>query len=555
MRSIGLQIAAQSGKTTALLAIALEYAFQHPGTVLFYAPDEETARSIGSKAIDIVLASPVYKAALQTYGNGSITKQALTSGGIYFKTGGSLVLMSAGGVSSFRSRTASLVIVDELDAIEANASITGMGDVVARASGRSNATIAPKLLLASTPTDFAIGISKHRNTSRAYVWETPCPHCGEYQRLSLEQLKWSKTERDHMILADTLASGAQTPTYQCEHCHRQIQESAKLNMVEAGRPVCIENDRLSMRHVSLQISALYSTNEQVSWGKVASSFIQSAHDKSIAQAFYTEVMASPTQKYASAPIRRDDGPLVCDPTHIRGVVPPNVLRLITGIDVQGKSADEFWYASLGIAPEGNVYVVDWGHIHGTPNLMATLQTPLLRANGEALSRTINMIDTGYCASDIYRLISLQPQLGLIPVKGANDQSRGNSHVMWTSTVDGYPGMQLHMCHPIRSQDLLSDHIDNRKNGRITDTLILPDGADKSELWQHLISEQKFQGLKGPVYRTVSEKAANHLRDCCRYALAFAHKAGLLVLNASQVQTNQSAQQPVRANPFKQMIFR
>ena len=557
VRTIGLQIAAQSGKSTSLLAIAIEYAFQRPGTVLYYLPDDDTLRSTGNKAIDIVLASPIYRNALCTYGNGTITKQALTSSGIYFKGGGSLVFLSAGSIGSFRSRTASLVILDEIDVIEANAQISGLGDVVSRASGRSNATLAPKLLLASTPTDYSIGISRHRTRSRAYVWEVPCPRCGAFDKLSLEQLTWTKTDDDYIIQADSLASNRQTPTYKCPHCHSLIDEASKLAMVEAGRPALVDGDKLSMRSINLQLSALYSTNPEVSWGKIASSFIHSAHDKSIATAFYTEVMASPTQKYAAAPVKKDDGVHLISLAHHRGVVPQDAFKIITGIDVQGKEANEYYHATLAIAPGGCVSVVDWGHCFGTPNLISAISTGLpVEGKDTILQRDASCIDTGYTATEIYRIVSMNRHLGMIPVKGANIQSRANNKLMWETSIDGYPGLMLNMIHPLKSYDLLADYIDNKKNGRESDVLVLPEGAEKSELWDHLRSEQKFIDPKhGYVWRTTGERTPNHLRDCIRYALCYAAKMGYLYVTKEKL--NQAiANAAQRQNPpgFRQFSF-
>lgn len=108
--------------------------------------------------------------------------------------GGSMSLLGANSPSGFRGSSAPIVIQDELDAYKDNEE----GDPSALADRAAKTFSDAWLIKASTPTlegMSAIHAGYLRGDQQKYF--VPCPHCGGFQHLKTEQMKFSFTPEEH----------------------------------------------------------------------------------------------------------------------------------------------------------------------------------------------------------------------------------------------------------------------------------------------------------------------------------------------------------------------
>jgi len=86
-----------------------------------------------------------------------------------------------------------------------------------------------KIVKVSTPTTRQGYIFREYKKSDRRRYYVPCPHCGKYQILVFNQIKWSEEERD----AEKIRT-KQLAWHECQHCGEKIMEQAKAKMIAQG---------------------------------------------------------------------------------------------------------------------------------------------------------------------------------------------------------------------------------------------------------------------------------------------------------------------------------
>jgi len=214
---------------------------QAPGPMLAVQPTVELAKRNSRQRIDplieesAALRDRVKPARSRDAGNTMLSKEF---------AGGILIMTGANSAVGLRSTPARYIFLDEVDAYPASADEEG--DPVTLAEARS-LTFAHrrKVFLVSTPTIRGLSrIEREYEASDQRRYFVPCPHCGQFQWLKFERLRWDKGRPE---AAD----------YHCEGCERAIAEHHKTAMLEAGewRATATAADPGT---VGYHLSALYS---------------------------------------------------------------------------------------------------------------------------------------------------------------------------------------------------------------------------------------------------------------------------------------------------------
>ena len=128
--------------------------------------------------------------------------------------GGFLKLVGSNSASSVKSTPAPFVAVEEPD--DANTNVKQQGDTITLLRERLKSFSRRKMVFGGTPTieGFSAIASAYKGSDQRQFW-VPCPHCGEYQVLAWENVKWTEDPKlNHEIYGHAVPESAR---YCCPH--------------------------------------------------------------------------------------------------------------------------------------------------------------------------------------------------------------------------------------------------------------------------------------------------------------------------------------------------
>jgi phage terminase large subunit GpA-like protein len=323
----------------------LGYILHHvPAPILAVQPTVELAKRFSRQRVDpLVEETPALRervapARARDSGNTLLSKEF---------PGGILVLTGANSAVGLRSMTARFLFLDEVDAYPGD--VEGEGDPISLAEARARTFgWRRKAFLVSTPT-----IAGRSRIEREYLasdqrrFYVPCPQCGTMQWLRFERLIWEVGE-------------PASATYRCDTCEGAIEEHQKTALLAGGewRATAVAQDRFT---IGFHVSALYSPVGWLSWQQIARDWEAAQGKPEDLKTFKNTVLGETWQEQGEAPDwerlleRREDFPL--------GVVPPGVLILTAGVDVQDDRLEcDVW----GWAEGNSSWLVDHIVIPGSP---------------------------------------------------------------------------------------------------------------------------------------------------------------------------------------------
>ncbi|EHO4620209.1 phage terminase large subunit family protein [Salmonella enterica] len=215
---------AQIGKTTIMSGIMFNQMANDPCNIIIgQSTAKEVAMYLNTKIRPSIEACP----ALQEVVTDKNDRNAVNNNNqIQLKTNHFLYMVSLTSPSSLRGRTAKLGIVDECDA----ATITEEGCPVALTANRlTTFGDEARLIVSSTPTHKLGIINQQWLSSDQRKFFVPCPHCGEYQVIEWENVKfdWVLTEGKSLPDPDSAK-------YVCPHCNESWTEGERIRAVSSG---------------------------------------------------------------------------------------------------------------------------------------------------------------------------------------------------------------------------------------------------------------------------------------------------------------------------------
>jgi len=230
--------------------------------------------------------------------------------------GGTLIMTGANSGVGLRSSAVKRLMADEIDGYPSD--VDGEGDPIKLAMARTRTFANRKIFLCSTPTVEALSrISPAYEASDQRKYHVPCPHCGEFQELLFENLKWPKKK-------------PRMACYYCSHCGAEIEEHNKTKMLQAGKWIA-QNPKEKFI-VGFHLNALYSPLGWLSWGEIAFDWIEAQKSKDKLKGFINTILGETWKDRGDAPDwnrlyeRREK--------YKFRVVPPGVCFLTAGADVQ-----------------------------------------------------------------------------------------------------------------------------------------------------------------------------------------------------------------------------
>lgn len=235
--------------------------------------------------------------------------------------GGSLSMGSLQSPASLRSESNRIIFADEIDGAPPKTT-SGEGSPLSILHGRAAAFGSRgKVMEFSTPSTIERSVINGRYLSgdqrRYYV---PCPFCAEMQTLEFERLQ-----------PEYLGEMLDSVSYECAKCKRLIGNHQKTRMLSRGewRPTAVPRTR---GHRSYHISTLYSPVGMMSWTAVYQKYLDAQDDPDQLPSFVNLYLGKPYKEEGSRPDIKRVISLRGD--YENGVVPPGVLYLTVGADVQ-----------------------------------------------------------------------------------------------------------------------------------------------------------------------------------------------------------------------------
>ncbi|MBB4287859.1 phage terminase large subunit family protein [Roseospira goensis] len=494
----------------------------HPGPIMAVQPTVEGAKRWSRQRLDDLVEAPplaglVRDPRSRDSGNTTLLKEF--PGGLLVVTGGN----SAVGLRSMPVR---FLFLDEVDAYPIDAD--GEGDPIDLAVQRT-ATFGHrrKVFLVSTPT-----IEGHSRIERAYqesdqrrFW-VPCPHCGEFQVLTWDQMRWTE-------------GAPETAFYACAHNGCVIVNADKATMLPRGewRAEADGDGETAGFH----ISSLYSPVGWLSWADLARDHEKAKDSPARMQVFVNTKLGETWRDQGEAPAweplwERRGG-------YTAGEVPEGVAVLTAGADVQPDRIE--------------VEVVGWGegfeswsistHVLDGPPEGAEVWKALdqvvrhtwrRQGGGDAMTIQRIAIDSGFLTPAVYRWVGKTGQKLAMAIKGrsnmltalgtatrtevtgAGRRARTRGVRVWTVGVDLLKGELYGRLRLTRGDD-----------GAFPPGYChFPDGYE-AEYFKQLTAEELVTGTNRKGYETREwrkTRPRNEALDCRVYATA-----ALLALGAAR----------------------
>ncbi|MCD1642469.1 phage terminase large subunit family protein [Aurantimonas coralicida] len=420
--------AVRVGFTTLLTGAVGSFVANDPAPIIALLPTDDDARDYVVSDIEpIFAASPVLAGLL----SGDTTEGQRDTMMSRRFPGGSLKVLAAKAPRNLRRHNARVLFIDEADAM----SPTPEGSPLMLAERRTLSFPDRKIVIGSTPIDTATS-----NVLRAYaqsdqrVFEVPCPDCGHHHEIKWADIRWPDGEPAKAY-------------YACPECGSCIEERQKAEMVANGRW------RATAPHVAghagFRINALVSPLANAAWGKLATEFLAAKDDPDTLRTFINTILAEGTG---------DDGDTGLDEVELLGrvepfgigAIPPDVLYLTVGVDVQD---DRLEAAIVGWDREGTAYVLDHQYLWGSPGDNATWSAldELLTARwrhplGGMIGVDAACVDSGDgdWTTAVYRFCHPRARRRVMAIKGMagsravieRSKSKSGGGPLWIVGVDG-----------------------------------------------------------------------------------------------------------------------
>lgn len=401
----------QIGATQMVLNILGAHADLAPQPLLYAIPgDQQVKKAANGKFEPLIKNTPALRRKFSRRG----AKEGTASMHEKQFHGGTLYIANAESVQTWRSTPIGFIVIDEFSGTSPD--IGGEGDVITLAIGRQRTFPRRKLIALSTPTvqGTCPMAAAYEATSQMRV-HVPCPHCGTFQTLEHDRLRYDPKDTDG------------TTYYDCHGCDEPILERHKTWMFRNYELRHTHPERASPRIVGLQVSALYSPMGWMSWADIAAMWERARGHSEKEKTFYNTVLGLPYAERTDVPEweglynRRE----AYGPTTL-----PNGARLITcGVDVQGNRIEA---EVLAHGQDGETWSVDYLVLAGKTDsagpgtaweaLAKALTATYRRADGTEMHISKTCVDSGFNTNAVYAFCEKYAAQQVVPVKGMDKQA-------------------------------------------------------------------------------------------------------------------------------------
>jgi phage terminase large subunit GpA-like protein len=518
IETVVYMIASQCGKTACELNILGYFAHQDPSPILFVLPSEQIAEDVSKERIaPMIRDTPVLR---PLFG----TPKAKESGNTLLKKqfpGGFLALAGSNAPRGLASRPVRILIGDEIDGYPASAG--SEGDPITLAEARTTNFWNRKRFYSSTPSiKNASRIEKLEEQSDRRRFHVPCPHCGDFQTLEWESLKWPSPRTG----AAKHNPGA--CYYVCINgC--EILELEKLDMIRNGHWVKTNPGGGDGKTAGFQLSALYSPWK--SWSDIIEDWLKAHKKPQERKAFWntrlgrTYEILGDTVDYEEVASRRIRYP---------AEVPAGALVLTAGFDVQ---TDRIEMEVVGWGKDEESWSIEYRIFKGSPGMPeiwneidAALKKLYLHESGVQVRIVCAYIDSGYHTKQVYRfckprqlkrIYACKGQSGIgVPLNKPRPQRR--THAMRVDLrLVGIDAAKESLYERLKLKEVGAGYC-HFPTGYVDRQGVFQERREyDAEYFEQLTSEKLVSEMQGmtPVRKWQKKRERNEALDCRVYAMA------------------------------------
>lgn len=373
-----------------------------PGPTMMVQPTVDMLKRLTKQRLD-----PMFEETPRLSEKISDKKSRESSNTMFIKEfpGGIMMLAGANSPTGLRSAPIRFLFLDEVDAYPEDCGGEGSPKKLAEARTRTFKRNR-KIFIASSPTiKYHSEIeSSFEETDQRYYF-VPCPHCGHFQILQFDNLRWEEGKYDSVY-------------YSCNKCGEAIEEGAKNQMLAAGEWRATAESK-NKKAVGYHLSALYSPLGWFSWSDIAKEWEEAQGDVLALKTFVNTVLGETWQEKGEAPDWERLYRLKED--YQRGTVPKGALMLTAGIDVQ---RDRYELEITGWGRNLESWSIDYIRIEGDPFSEESIDKlkEIIFGNYESEEGFIfniskAAIDSGDNTQNVYNLVRSISDPRLIAVKG------------------------------------------------------------------------------------------------------------------------------------------
>lgn len=542
VRTVVFVAGSQIGKSEGLLNVLGYSMDQDPANTMVVLPNEKTLKYFNGRVTKMVANSPKLAEHMEGRPKKDRTVDAISTDrmSIYFAL--------AGSPADLASRPCKRVLLDEVDKY---AQATREAEPVSLARERTKTFHDSTVLLASTPTTRDGIIWGWWEQSDQHRYHVPCPHCGTFQVLDWERVRWPKGVDGDVIARDVLA------WYECSSCEERIPEGERRRMVQrgvwcpAGGEVLPDGSVRGGTFSSIrgfQINALYSPF--VTWSECAQEFLKAKDHQNFYNSWLGWVWEEVSDTIKPEAVAKLAG------GYRRGTVPQGGMVLTAGVDVQA-SGMYYEVRAWGIGEQS--WLVQAGFVTTWDELDRVLfQMRYPDAQGEPMEVSLACIDSGFRTDEVYQFC--MDHDAAMAVKG-HAGSRGAGMPL-RSTIVGQNNSAAHMQ---AYAGLALTHVDTDHFKTKLMRLMLKEACwhvheNPDEEWlRQMASEHKVRIRRGSriieTWQTKAGSRQNHYLDAANYSLAAAELLRVRDLvddDALNRPTPEPVRRPDDRRPFNDM---
>lgn len=408
-----VKCAAQTGKTTILLAVIGRFVHIDPCAMLFVNPTLEMSQDISKTRLtqmirDTKVLTPLFYGKELTAKTRDVNQTILSK----FFVGGRLVLAGANSPAGLASRPIRLLLCDEVDRFPINAG--GEGDPVALAAKRTTTFWNAKIGLFSTPTTEGVSrIETEYLAGTQEEWRHRCPNCGEYHSLDYRQMKTDFAEnRDEYGNRSVVVHEVK---WQCPDCGYEFDELAMKN---APQKYFTQNPEALAKGIrSFWLNGF--SSPWLTWRAIMQEWLEARGSAIREQVVYNTRFGL---TYSLRGEYDDENAFLERREDYAAELPTGVLVLTAGVDVQANRL-EYEIVGWGVGEES--YGIVRGIVRGAPNQRETwealdevLDCEYKFANGLGLKVARTFVDSGYATRSVYEYCGSRAVKGRFAIKGS-----------------------------------------------------------------------------------------------------------------------------------------
>lgn len=395
VRNITLMTSAQLMKSDFILNVLGYYLSEDPTSCILAQPTDSQAEEFSKSRIDTlirdtsILNQNIKDKRERDSGNNIFFKQ--------FQNGAKLSIVSAASPSDLASRSARVVLLDELDRYK---SLSTEGDPEQLLQARTTTFFNSLFIAVSTPTnDGSSRIANRFEKSSQGYYHMKCPHCGEY-----EKPQWSQ------VYYDSDSCG-----YICSHCSVLWSESERYEAIKQGKYIHKYPERTE--HLGFHANSICNPFQPLNY------FVKIYEDaKKSPESLrsFTNVHLAETYKPA---VDVPDWQKTYERRETYKNVPNDVQFLTMGVDVQG---DRLECLVLGFAKNKQIYAIEYRQLLGPTHdvgvwneLQNFMNKDFKKEDGSSLKISMTTIDSGFNTSHVHSFVSKQNPTRCRAIKGSD----------------------------------------------------------------------------------------------------------------------------------------